>query len=229
MTNDHRSAIPTRRALLRTGGLTALGAVFLAACGKEDEQVGLSGPAPSTTLVAPSVPTTEPTDAALTEDTVQRSTLVSIELLVAEVYEERGPKLDDPELKDAASRFAVDHRAAAAAIRQLGEVNEGANEPNEFLKTSLVEPKSDTLTDDDAVLAFMADLESALVATYLNAVGTLIEVDQRRAAMSYGAAAARRVGALRPGTGGAEGEAFYPLVDLVPADAFVGRPEAADG
>lgn len=217
----------SRRTVLRSGGLTALTAVFLAACGKEHEQLGRSGPAPSTTAVAPSVPATEPTESTLAEGVVQRSTLSSIELLVAKVYDDQGPKLGDTKLMDAAERFATDHRDAAKAIQGLGEVNDDADKPNEFLATELVDPKLGELTNPEAIREFMADLESSLVATYLNSLGILIDMDQRRTVMAYGAAAARRVGALRPGTGGADGEAFYSLLDLVPADAFVRGPEEA--
>ncbi len=218
-----------RRTLLRAGGFSALTAVFLAACGSDPEQVGLSGATPKPTLVEPTVPVTQPSQLALDEDTVQRSTLASMELLVADVYRTQGANLSEPTLAAASTRFALAHEAAAQAIRALGEVNDQAAAPNEYLRTNLVDPKLDTLDGDEAILAFMATLESALAATHLNAVGILTDIDQRTTVMSYGAAAARRVGAISPGGTGATDQALFSLLDLVPAEAYVGRAEEGDG
>lgn len=218
----------SRRAALRTGALGAAATFFLAACG-EDSPTGLSGGAPPTTLVEPVVPTTRPSQAALDEDVVQRSTLASLEELVATVYDNQGLRITDGELAAVASRFADDHRTAARAIRGLGETNELASSPNEFIKVSLVDPRTDTLTDETAIRAFMADLESALAATYINAVGVITEVDERQEMMYLGAAAARRIGVLAPGAAGAPEEALFSLLDLVPADAYIGREEDLGG
>lgn len=225
---DHDGpSTPTRRAVLRTGGLTALGAVFLAACGSSASDTGLSGARPSVTLVEPTVPVTAPSKVSLDEETVQRSTLASLELLVAQVYGDLGPDLDDPELVTAAERFALDHGNTASAIRNLGETNAQALMPNEYLQTRLVDPAKGSLNSEDARLTFLASMESALVATYLNATGIFYKAADRKAAMAYAAAAARRIGAIAPGTTGAPTDSLYPLNDLIPADAYVGR--AAEG
>lgn len=218
----------SRRAALRTGALGAAGAFFLAACG-DRSPTGLSGAAPQPTLVAPVVPTTQPSQEDLDEDIVQRSTLASIEELVASVYDAQGAKITDGELAAAATRFADDHRTAARTIRGLGKTNDQASAPNEVLKETLVDPRNDTLSSEEAIRAFMADLESALVATYINAVGVLTETDERQEMMYLGAAAARRIGVLAPGNAGAPEQPFFSLLDLVPADAYVGRADAVGG
>ena len=219
-----RPSSPTRRQVLRAGALGAAGTAVLAACGKSAEDTGVSGAAPATTLVEPTVPTTEPSKDALSEDTAQRSTLASIELLVASVYTEQGPKLDG-ERAALAKRFASDHEAAARGIREIGEVDRLGYEPNKVLADNLVEPKIGTLIDAEAILTFMAQLESTLVATYITAAGVLTGVVQRQQMMTYGAACARRIGVLGPGDAGAPTDALFSLFDLVTADAYVGRPK----
>ncbi|HEX2576824.1 MAG TPA: hypothetical protein VHK88_10785 [Aquihabitans sp.] len=226
MDSDHPTgnptAVPSRRTVLRAGGLGLFGAAFLAACGNDEKIPGISGAVATTTLQPPTVPTTEPTEAALQEDVSQLSTAASVELLVAQVYDEHGGDLSTPELRQAATSFSDAHDAAARFIVSEGDVDEAASTPNEYLRTTLVDPTAPTLTDDTAILSFMAELESALAATYLNAAGLLTSAEWRQRAMSFGAASARRVGLLRePDLGGTPTEAFFPLVDLIPSEAYV--------
>lgn len=232
-TVNHNQALPwttSRRGLLRAGGLGLLGATVLAACGPDNSPAGISGAAKTTTIVAPTIPATEPSELALAEDVVQFSTAASIELLVAEAYGTYGPKLSTAELRSTAADFKTAHDAAATAIRRDTTVNDLAGQPNAGLKTNLVEPVAATLINDTAILAFMAALESTLVATYLNAVGILTGAAWRQRVMTFGAAGARRVAVLG-GTParGAPAEALYPLADLIPSSAFVGRAEEKTG
>ena len=78
--------------------LTSFATAFLVACGNDNPPAGVSGLPDTTTSVAPTVPTTVPSEAALAEDRNQLQTAQSVELLVASVYERFGGDLTDPEL-----------------------------------------------------------------------------------------------------------------------------------
>ncbi len=222
---------PTRRSLLRAGGLGAFATAFLVACGGENPQAGVSGLPDTTTSVAPTVPTTVPSEAALTEDRNQLQTAQSVELLVASVYARFGKDLTDAELRDAAARFEADHTAIAAALGEAEETEETelSSAPNEYLETSLVEPAIDGLRDDVSIANFLASLESALAATYVNAAGILTDPAWRQRTMSYGAASARRLAVLGDGGQGlAPTEPLFPVRDLIPAQAYLGAAGAEE-
>lgn len=225
-------APPTRRALLRAGGVGLFAAAFLAACGKDDKAAGVSGLAATTTSVVPTIPVTEPTEVALDDDRAQLRTAQSVELLVSSVYGKYGPKLADAELRDAAFRYQTDHDAAADVLGEAGGETEESKKANAYLQKNLVDPAADSLIDDVAIANFMADLESALTATYINATSILTESETRQLVMSFGAASARRVAVLGGGGRGmAPTESLYPVVDLIPGEAFLGpkEDEAAGG
>lgn len=218
--------LTSRRTLLRTGALGVVGAAFLAACGKEDVQAGISGATGSTTIVPPTVPVTQPSELALAEDVVQLSTLASLEILVADTYSKFGPKLSTTELRDTAARFNDAHTQVAEYIRAEADVNDEASTANTYLSENLVDPVSGTLDDDDAILGFMGQLESTIVATCCNAAGILTQAEWRQRVMTFGAASARRAAVLAgPDGAGAPTVPLYPLDDLIPGDAFLGTPE----
>jgi hypothetical protein len=220
----------TRRAALRVGGLGAFATAFLVACGKDDTQAGVSGLPATTTSLAPTVPTTVPTEAALAEDKAQLQTAQSVELLVASVYARYGPDLRDAELRDAAARFEADHTGIARVFGEAGGETEESRQPNAYLEENLVKPAVDGLRDDASIADFLASLESALVATYINATGILTEAEWRQRVMSYGAASARRLAVLG---GGGQGEAptepMFPLRDLIPGEAYLGGVDEEAG
>lgn len=217
---------PTRRSLLRAGGLGLFATAFLAGCGKDEKAAGVSGLAATTTAVAPTVPGTEPTEVALDEDRVQLRTAQSVEVLVSDVYGRYGPRLADAELRDAAFRFQTDHVAAARVLGEAGGETKESKQANAYLLSNVVEPAAGSLTDDVAIANFMADLESALTATYISAAGVLTDAGMRQQVMSFGAASARRVAVLGGGGQGlAPTESLYPVVDLIPGDAFLGPKE----
>lgn len=223
--------VTSRRTLLRTGALGVVGAAFLAACGKDDVEAGISGSSGTTTLVPPTVPVTQPSALALAEDVVQLSTLASLQILVADTYSKFGPKLSTTELRATAARFNDAHTEAAEYILAEAEVNDGASTANPYLRENLVDPSSGILTNDDAILRFMGQLESTVVATCCNAAGILTEAEWRQRVMTFGAASARRAAVLAgPDGAGAPTEPLYPLDDLIPGEAFLGTAEEeADG
>lgn len=224
----------TRRQVLRTGAIGVAAAAFLAACTdarkKAHPKAGLSGSPVTTTEVAPSVPTTEPSAAALDEDITLLRTGTSLELLAAEVYRTYGPKLTDETWKSTVARFAADHATAAVTFTDATQANKRITKPNAFVKEHDVDPVAGDLTSDTAILDFFHDLESTLTATYVAAAGTFTSATWRQRVMTFGAASARRVGVLANGGEGAVPDSgLYPGTDLISNDAYVlSTPKKAD-
>ena len=221
---------PSRRALL-TGGVGLAGAVFLAACSSDTPAPGESGQVVSSTSTPATVPVTAPSAIALADDKTQIATAQSLELLVEQFYANQTPRLKDQTLADMARRFRSAHTEAAAVFGAADTGIKGADEPNEYLTTSLMVPSADSLNTDAAIVGFMQDLESMLTATYVNSVGIHTSAEWRQKAMTFGAASARRVTVLANGAAGAPPTGpLYPLTDLIPGDAFLGAASAeADG
>jgi len=211
----------SRRNLLKLGGLGVAGAALLAACGSDDLPPGISGSATPTSGPTPTVPKRQATEAQVEAAQLQLHTLASIELLVADVYDEHAAKIEHAELKPVVTGFAQAHRGAADALRGL--TDDGAeDQPNAELQRSMVEPRSTMLTNDRSRLSIFTDLESTLAATYIASVEVLLDGDTRQAIMTHGAACARRVTLLG---GDGEGElpthAVYPPTDLVSGKAIL--------
>lgn len=221
----------SRRDLLRAGGLGLFATAFLAACGDDTPDEGVSGLPNTTTLVPPTVPVTEPNEIALADDVVQLKTMQSVELFVSGVYGAYGPKLTDSDLRAAAFRFQTDHAEIADVFGDENGGDEEAAKSNAFLEENLLAPAESSLNADGPILEFLAGLESALAATYVNATGILTEAEWRQRAMSYGAASARRLAVLGdPEQGQAPTEALFPLDDLIPGEAYLGTAdEEAEG
>lgn len=209
----------SRRHALITGTVGAAAAAFLASCSSES-QAGRSGTPTTTTEVAPKLPKKDPSAEAEEEDVTLLRTGTSLELLVAEVYDTYGPKLD-AEWVGVAERFSADHASTADAFSKATKADKQVKKPNKFLMKNTVEPIEDTLTSDRAILDLFRDLESTLVATYIDAAGTFTEADWRARVMTFGSASARRVAVLdNGGEGAAPEDALYPLRDLIPNDAY---------
>ncbi|QXC62344.1 hypothetical protein KSP35_05930 [Aquihabitans sp. G128] len=223
----------SRRNLLLAGTVGAGATFFLAACGKKDgPPAGLSGTPASSTSSPPTVPTTVPSATAVENDAIQLRTLRSIELLVARVYAGNSSQISDPELSAAVKRFGSAHASAAKLLtdaideRDKDDIVDDAT-ANEYLSENLVKPRVAQFTDDASILDFFHDLESALTATYINAVGIFTTAEWRQQAMLLAAADARRVTILADGGKGAIPEdPLYPGTDLVPGDAFLGPKKA---
>lgn len=221
----------SRRTLLTTGTAGLAAAAFLAACsdGQDVPEPGLSGAPTSTAPVPPTVPDKEPTQAELQVDLDTLATANSIELLAADVYRRFGTRFSDPELQAAAERFASDHEAAAEVFGADVQDHDGVGEPNEYLLTNMVEPIENLLTDDAAIANLAADIERAIAATYITAVGTLLDADWRMIMMEHGAAAARRSTVLdNGGTGSTPTTALFPMTDLISTDAYLSTAAAEE-
>lgn len=224
----------TRRQLLRTGALGAAAAAFLAACGTDSESpAGQSGVDPTTTVVTPTVPLEEPSDADLVYETTLLRTATSLELVAAAAYADFGPDLTDPELVATVARFQADHEANAAEFLDRTPPDARYDEPNSWVQEELIDPSADLMTSDRAILALMEEVESMLAATLLVAVPSVTTGELRSLFTSVGAASARRTALLsNGGEGSAPTGALYPTTDLISNDAYlpVDAPveEAAD-
>ncbi len=218
-TDPTPTPVATRRAVL-LGGIGAAGAAFLAACGSDDEpRPGVSGNPLTETTMPPEVPTTEPGPDALEMDVTLLRTAASLELAVAGAYGDLAGQIADPELRAAAERFGSDHEAAAEVFVEATPEESRVEEPNEPVQTQVIDPVARSVADDQ-VPAFLARLESMLVATYTAAAGTFTDGEWRQRVMEHGAASARRSAALG-GTARAPRSGLYPTDDLIPGDAYL--------
>ncbi len=213
----------TRRQIITTGAFGAAAAAFLAACGtKSDKAAGQSGLDPTTSIAPPEAPLPKVSEADLANDTDLLRTATSLELLAVDLYQEYGRLLEDADWKANATRFAADHKAAAAAFRNETPAENRVDEPNQYLQENTVDPFVDQLTDDRTILSFFAGLESTLTATYITAVSSFSQVEGRAQFAGFAEAAARRNAVMANGGDGAAPEsALYPLQDLIPNEAYV--------
>lgn len=221
--------VTNRRTVLTAGTAGLAATALLAACSNDAPTPGVSGDPVPTTVVPPTVPAKDPTQAELQADRDTFATASSLELLAADVYRRFGSDFADPDLAAAAERFAEDHEAAATLFASQAGDHEGLGEPNPYLLENQVNPVGSLLTDDAAIANLAAKLESSITATYITAVGTLLDPAWRQTIMEHGAAAARRASVLGSGGSGSSPTGFlFPLTDLISTDAFLTTPEAGE-
>jgi hypothetical protein len=230
MSSTPDTPAPTsRRDLLVGGAFGAAATAFLAACGGggDSAPLGQSGIAPSTTLVMPTVPLEEPSDADLADDVTQLRTATSLELLAAQLYAQYAPRIADAEWSGHAARFAADHEAAAEAFAEATPAAQRVTEPNQVVQENTVDPVIATLQNDTAILNFFAGIERTLAATYLTATAAFNVRDGRANFAAHAAAAARRAALM--GNGG-EGVAprgpLFPTTDLIAGSAYLSEENA---
>ncbi|MEY2762901.1 MAG: hypothetical protein RLZZ43_716 [Actinomycetota bacterium] len=202
----------SRRELLRMGGLTVVGATFLAACGKqanvpESANIASVGEVPPTT----GLPAVEVTDAVLMR------TAASLEYNAIETYElvlSSGLLTGNyAKLSDAVKRFRDDHVRHAEAVNglavQLGSKSVTCG--NARIRSLYIDPAVALITESgnpDAgvdVIALAHGLENLATQTYQGVVGLLSNSQLRAAAMRIGADEARHAvvlaQVLNPGFG----------------------------
>lgn len=240
MTDSAPTPSASRRQLLQVGGLGALGAAFLAACGTDayETRPGVAGPGAPDTSVPPTVPDSEPNSAQLAAEENELHTLISVEVLLAETYRAHGSTLSDDELSGAAERFAADHEAAAERIASETETGE-VDAANEDLRTRMVEPVERRLepllssgteeaqvTADTELLSLFRGLETSLAATYISSMTNLTTAELRGEFAALGSASARRAAVLTSDVAeAAPTAALFPVTDLIPGSAFHGAGE----
>lgn len=242
MTNSDPVSSTSRRQVLQVGGLGALSAAFLAACGTDayDTRPGVAGAGTPAPEVPPTVPPGEPNSAQLATQEVDLHTVASVEALLAETYEAHASVLSDDELRSAAERFAADHQAASETI--VGHTESGeVDVANEDLKSRMVAPverqlepllasgtEQDTVTANTAAIQMFHGLEMSLAATYVNSMSALTTPELRGEFAAMGAAAARRAAVLTEDPiATAPTTALFPVTDLIPGTSYL-NPEAEE-
>lgn len=224
---------PTRRGLLTVGTTGLAATALLAACSNEGPKPGLSGKPPVTTLVPPTVPPKKPTQAQLQADLDMLATANSLELLAVEVYRQHGAKVETEDLSASIARFQDDHTAAAEVFGADVADHDGVGSPNEYLLTNMIDPMRSLLSSEVEVTNLFSTIESTLAATYIAAVGTMLEAEWRQTFAEHAAAAARRATVWgKGGAGSTPDTALFPMSDLIPVAAYLTTPaegEAAEG
>lgn len=222
---------PSRRQMLKLGGLTIASTALLAACVEppSTDQVAVTG------TIIPTPTTLEPQDPGSAEmDATLVLTAISIEKLAIEVYTQALDKswLEDPLIVDVAEYFRGQHQehedALAAVARQLGQKPDEV-EPNPVLMTEVVDPE---LVDINAgggaeavqtlALTLAHDLEVAAAQTYTKAGGILTTPLLRQTIMSIGGIEARHSSVLAVVLGDqAVPFALEPTAAAAPKDAYI--------
>ena len=223
--------VPSRRQMLKLGGLTIASTALLAACVEPaaTDQVAVTGtliPVPST-LVPPD-PGSPETDATLV------LTALSLEKLAVDTYQAAldNDWLQVPLFADLAKYFQsqhVDHAGALAQqARRMGQ-NPDEVTANEFLATEIIAPAVEAIKAgggaevvQTATLTLAREVEVAAAQTYTKAGGILSTATLRQTIMSIGGIEARHASVLA-GVLGDEPVpfAFLPTVNAAPPDSYI--------
>lgn len=194
-----------RRRFFLIGGVSVAGAALLAACGGDKPEVARVGEAPTTTA--------QPD--AVVNDVVLLRTASSMEHSIIAVYESlAGDGLLDSPFGDLATRFGTDHAAAAKVFEDLTSAAGGTpwTDENPRLRDVTLPPILRRITGADANDTFPAAtksddpkrdaatvihaLESLSAESYQALVPVLSQPEQRQAAITIAAEAARRAAVL---------------------------------
>lgn len=222
---------PSRRQLLKLGGLTVASTALLAACVEpaSTDQIAVTG-----TLIAPPT-TTEPQDPGSPEvDATLVLTALSIELLAVQTYQAAIDNnwLSVPLLVDVAKYFMGQHEDHAGALeaqaRRLGQ-NPGEVTANAFLATEVVDPAVAEIQAGGGAevvqtltLTLAKELEVSAAQTYTKAGGTLTTPELRQTIMSIGGIEARHSTVLAVVLG--QQPVPFPLeptVEAAPPDSYI--------
>lgn len=191
---------PSRRQMLKLGGLTIASTALLAACvePRPDDQIAITGtiiPVPDT--LVPDNPGSPETDATLV------LTALSLELLAVDTYQAALDNnwIETALLADVARYFQSQHQDHAGALaqqaRRLGQ-NPDEVVANPYLLAAVIEPAVQTISAgggaevvQTATLTLARDVEVAATQTYTKAGGILTTPELRQTIMSIGGIEAR--------------------------------------
>jgi rubrerythrin len=216
---------PSRRNLLRLGGVAVLGTAVVACGGSEEEpeahraaETGdtVKPPDPSTTTTLGAGPPTSLNDFQRAQNAKSNLSILrsaaSVEYLAVDVYETVGQDLAKFGLGPAESGlvtlFAEHHQAHADSLNALaeqvsftdeeGEEVDGApwEEANPYLLKDVVTPVLPSLITRQATLQFARDLENLAAGTYTEVTGLLTEIKFRKEMMNIGTVEARHAAAI---------------------------------
>jgi len=222
---------PSRRQLLKLGGLTIASTALLAACVEpaSTDQVAITG-----TLIP--VPTTiEPEDPGSPEvDATLVLTALSIELLAIDAYQAALDNnwLEAPLLISVAKYFQSQHQDHAGALsqqaRRLGQ-NPNDVTANPYLVTEVLTPATTEIgagggaeVVQTLTLTLARDLEVAAAQTYTKAGGILTTPELRQTIMSIGGIEARHSSVLSAVLGQQPVPfALEPTVAAAPPESYI--------
>jgi hypothetical protein len=213
--------VPTRRQILRVGGIGLAGAAVLAACSEDD----LGDQPPST---AP-VDERDDDDEVIEDegrDMVLANTAISLEVLVIDTYRF---VLDSELLPTAVLREAVElfgqhhaeHRdALVAVVEAAGE--EPFTTANPVVKAATVDPLLLAAASEGDVVRLAHDLELSAAQTYVHAAAALSTAELRATAVRIAGVESRHASVLDAvGQLSNSKPATYPAVNPLPIEAMV--------
>lgn len=184
--------VPSRRDVLKIGGLAVLGGAIVAATGPQ-----LAAAAQSATTKKATATTKAPTRSAM--DVSILRTASSIEELAVAAYQ---IAIDSGLVKtaavaDAAKYFQANHKEHSALFQSLTRKAGGTAfaQANPALLKAL-DPQIKALKDEKGVVAFAYDLENIAASTYQANVGQFTDATLNRAIMTVGGVEARHATAL---------------------------------
>lgn len=220
----HKAAllgVPTRRQVLRVGGIGIAGAAVLAACSED-------GPADQSPSTAP-VDEGDDDDEVVEDegrDVVLANTALSLEVLVIDTYRFvlDSELLTTSVLRDAAELFGqhhAEHRDALVAV-----VEAAGGQPfttaNAVVKAATVDPLLLAATSEGDVVRLAHDLEQAAAQTYVHAAAALSTAELRATAVRIAGVESRHAAVLDAlGELSNSKPATYPAENPLPLEATV--------
>ena len=219
-TEIHRRllAVPSRREVLRIGGLGIAGASLLAACGDDD-----AAPPPDT---SPLDDDGEAEASSPEMDVVLANTAISLEILAVDAYQIiiESPLVETAAFVDAATLFRSHHAEHRDALVATVEAAGGTpfTTANPVVKAALVDPLVFAAAGEGDLIRLAYDLEQAAAQTYVYAATALSTPRLRSTVMTIGGIASRHATILDAlGELGNEQPAFLPSTNPLPEDAMV--------
>ena len=207
---------PTRRHLLRVGGLSLTLGALVAACSGEDDPTPAAEPRQTTT--------TEPEPAA--SGTALLNTALSLAVLTFETYQVAldSGLVERREVADAFRLFQQhhgEHRGTLVATVE-SEGQEPFDTGNPVAKVAVVNPALASVAAERDLVRLLRDLEHLGAQLAVHAASALETPELRATIMGIGAVASRRAAYLdRLGDLGSEQLSVYPTSNPLPADAIV--------
>lgn len=212
-------AVPSRRHVLRIGGLGIISASLLAACGDDDD----AEPPPDT---SPREDDEVAEASGPGMDVVLANTALSLEILAVDAYQIiiESPLVETAAFVDAATLFQshhAEHRDALVATVEAVEATPFTT-ANPVVKAALVDPLVFAAAGEGDLIRLAYDLEQAAAQTYVYAATALSTPRLRSTVMTIGGIASRHATILDAlGELGNERPAFLPSTNPLPEDAMV--------
>jgi hypothetical protein len=184
--------VPSRRQMLRFGGLTVAGAALLAACGDDGGSTSSA-----TTRAANSATTGAPatTAGSASMDLTLAKTAASLEALAVATYDTaiKSGLVKTAAIGDAAKLFQAHHQAHLDALNAVVAQSGAAKitAPNDAVKKAIVDPAVAAAKTEADIVNLAFTLEDAAAQTYVFAATQLSKPALRSTIMTIGGVEAR--------------------------------------